>query len=969
MSRPVRPALALAFVLAGVAPAQWIPRFPALSPTPRFEHALATDCRALRALLFGGLDLQGIARSDLWSWDGSAWTEVVQPVNRPPARWGHAMVYDPLSGLLRVAGGVNPTTGLLSDSWDWDGTAWLRTAYIGERTQAAMAWDERRQNGVLFGGFGTTGVLGDTLIRTWTWSPVTPAAAPPPRYSHAMAFDARRGVVTLFGGKGTGGVLLADTWEWDGTNWTDVSRPARPPARRDHALVFDPAVGRIILYGGWAGAALADTWEWDGTAWSERPAAPAPAPREGTAMVFDAASRRTLLFGGLGAGLFGDTWTYASEAPPAPTPPSPWLQALRCAAPAPAARARSALAFDSRRGRAVLFGGTIAGGQVVDETWETDGESWFRLSPPVRPPARSGAVAAYDSGRGVVVLFGGLSPTERLGDTWEWDGSTWTPRVTAPSPPARELSSLAYDAARGEAVLFGGTGVFGHLNDTWVWDGTHWILRAPPGAPLQRTGPALAYDAARQRVVLCGGAGLNDTWEWDGFVWRRAAPVVSPTVRYGHAVAYDALRQRVVLFGGVTASPASDTWEWDGRNWARAADPAPPPARYEHAMTWDAARGRVLLFGGLAGLNAFLGDAWAYVRPPDAVAVEGRVLARSSGAGLVPMIGAVVTVTQGGLPVATGVTGSQGGWGLILPPGRGAGAYTIRASIQPVGHPPVCNYRYPDPGQAPVLDPAADRIALSSGPNPDLDVWFPAPVLLVHDLLEDQGTLGEAESLFRLDPQEKSARLGIAHRGYVAWGVTVGPPSVALWRTMEDSSFVLEAALSGRVGAWAAHFSPPAPAIDLMAHGSGGLLARWWLSNRARDNGMDRLFLLGTPNLGLSWLFGASANPALPPVLRVLDPIHLTTTWTTQVVRTRGARFVLIGSDRNRSCEPECVFPGLPPEDDGWTAQVSALYAGAAPGTVVRARLVTADRHHELLSETPNQTITRVLLAGLETLR
>jgi hypothetical protein len=32
---------------------------------------------------------------------------------------------------------------------------------------------------------------------------------------------------------------------------------------------------------------------------------------------------------------------------------------------------------------------------------------------------------AYDSRRERVILFGGSDGTQTFGDTWEWDGTTW----------------------------------------------------------------------------------------------------------------------------------------------------------------------------------------------------------------------------------------------------------------------------------------------------------------------------------------------------------------------------------------------------------------------------------------------------------------------------------------------------------------------------------------------------------------
>jgi hypothetical protein len=78
---------------------------------------------------------------------------------------------------------------------------------------------------------------------------------------------------------------------------------------------------------------------------------------------------------------------------------------------------------------------------------------------------------AYDSARGKTVLFGGSSHDgytmppliAPLGDTWEWDGTTWTQRE-AVSSFVSGPSHLAYDSARGKTVTFGVAG-------TLEWDG------------------------------------------------------------------------------------------------------------------------------------------------------------------------------------------------------------------------------------------------------------------------------------------------------------------------------------------------------------------------------------------------------------------------------------------------------------------------------------------------------------------
>lgn len=53
------------------------------------------------------------------------------------------------------------------------------------------------------------------------------------------------------------------------------------------------------------------------------------------------------------------------------------------------------------------------------------------------PSARFWQAMAYDSQRGRTVLFGGTSTgVDHFGDTWGWDGTTWT-QVTATGPAGR----------------------------------------------------------------------------------------------------------------------------------------------------------------------------------------------------------------------------------------------------------------------------------------------------------------------------------------------------------------------------------------------------------------------------------------------------------------------------------------------------------------------------------------------------
>src|SRR5690606_36822383 len=97
-----------------------------------------------------------------------------------------------------------------------------------------------------------------------------------------------------------------------------------------------------------------------------------------------------------------------------------------------------------------------------------------------QPVRRSRFGMAYDSRRGRVVIFGGLglAPDQsaaNLRDRWEWDGARWYFRSTN-GPIARMDCSMTYDEKRGRVVLIGGQPTPGpgeqpDHNVVWEWDG------------------------------------------------------------------------------------------------------------------------------------------------------------------------------------------------------------------------------------------------------------------------------------------------------------------------------------------------------------------------------------------------------------------------------------------------------------------------------------------------------------------
>jgi hypothetical protein len=87
------------------------------------------------------------------------------------------------------------------------------------------------------------------------------------------------------------------------------------------------------------------------------------------------------------------------------------------------------MTYDGLRERVVLFGGETAGGPV-DDAWEWDGRDWLQRVPQTAPVARYRHDLVFDTARGRALLFGGSLRLWELADTWSY-GATY-PAAIAP---------------------------------------------------------------------------------------------------------------------------------------------------------------------------------------------------------------------------------------------------------------------------------------------------------------------------------------------------------------------------------------------------------------------------------------------------------------------------------------------------------------------------------------------------------
>ena len=216
---------------------------------------------------------------------------------------------------------------------------------------------------------------------------------------------------------------LAETWETDGLAWAHMA-DVSAGGRDHHAMVYDGARGRTVLFGGGMKVPAQpyrwreDTWEWDGMSWKQV-AMKGPGARGLAGMTYDSSRKQVVLFGGLGA-------------PEAPGLPRPFL----------------------------------------NDTWLLSGATWRKVSSG-GPPPRYAHAMAFDTRAGVALMYGGSTTDDQpVMDMWQWDGRRWSEiRLTGPTPGGRFWPAMVYDIARNRTVLYGG-----RPDDTsiWGWDGRRW---------------------------------------------------------------------------------------------------------------------------------------------------------------------------------------------------------------------------------------------------------------------------------------------------------------------------------------------------------------------------------------------------------------------------------------------------------------------------------------------------------------
>lgn len=297
-------------------PGVGLPEFQESTSSPRTPIAtdlgsLAWDVADDEAVFFGGWD-GSAAENQTWVFQSGTWTNVTNPLDSPPARYGAAMAYDAQVGVDAVVlvGGCSPRTACpIDDTWTFFSGSWHNvTSRVGPAPNVSNAtmtsWGP---NGtVLYGGCTDRACSSESNV-TWEfqnsstcqlaysgpcWTRATVHGITPPGLAGAsIATDPlvgpENGTLALYGGfhvpcPDCRPVDSNATWLYNGGTWENVtssfSGSAYPAVGRSFASLFwDPDTAELYLYGGedvTTGALFDQVWTTNLYTWSVNASSP-----------------------------------------------------------------------------------------------------------------------------------------------------------------------------------------------------------------------------------------------------------------------------------------------------------------------------------------------------------------------------------------------------------------------------------------------------------------------------------------------------------------------------------------------------------------------------------------------------------------------------------------------------------------------------------------------------------------------
>ena len=397
--------------------------------------------------------------------------------------------------------------------------------------------------------------------------------------------------------------------------WTVLEGVLDMPAYRDMGGIFyDKNKNVFIYYGGYDefSVGLNETWQFNysNKQWTNlTSSAGAPTPSNSFGIAYDSSTGEAIIFGGLDPSLsvvLNETWKFNSS--------GKW-QNMSPSGEIPPPRDNSAMAFDSKRNVAVLFGGYVYDADLdawiaSSETWEynVSANSWTNKTGATRPLRMFGTMA-FDSRRNVSVLFSGqaydmdLASFFTINETWEYDGTDWT-NVTGSvdgEPSARASVGMVYDSKRGVMVLAGGDDINNgnDLADTWAYDGTSWVNENLNFTGARNTVSSLVFNPDLNYTFLFFGSNFYDASYYDDIQYNDIQETNITPAMADVFLTYGGYR---LLFEEPWYETFNETWifNYSSKEWTNISDltSSYPKGVSGYGISYDPVLQGAILFGG-----------------------------------------------------------------------------------------------------------------------------------------------------------------------------------------------------------------------------------------------------------------------------------------------------------------------------------------------------------------------------------
>jgi hypothetical protein len=149
----------------------WRQLHPATAPSPRDSESLVYDAATQTAIMYGGFSLSTGRLSDTWSWNGTTWTQLSPAASPGVVTTAWQAAYDAATGQVVLFGGDPGFGSPLDQIWSWNGTTWTQLSPAlapPGRAYGSLTYDPHDQRILLFGG-STNADETSYPASTWEW--------------------------------------------------------------------------------------------------------------------------------------------------------------------------------------------------------------------------------------------------------------------------------------------------------------------------------------------------------------------------------------------------------------------------------------------------------------------------------------------------------------------------------------------------------------------------------------------------------------------------------------------------------------------------------------------------------------------------------------------------------------------------------------------------------------------------------